>query len=215
MINTTNANTIDLSGVKNIIFDLGNVICDIDFNLTVEAFNKLGSDKVDLTLDNYMEHPVFGALEKGEISTEQFRDEVRSLLELDLSDQQIDEAWAAVVINSDQARIDMLSELGEKYKLFLLSNTDGIHIEKAVRVINETTKGDFLSLFEEVYLSHLLKLAKPSAEIYEFVLNDADMKASETLFIDDNLPNIEAARQLGIQSYHFDSKKEKLIDLFA
>ena len=205
---------INLKGIKNIIFDLGNVIVDIDFERTVQAFQELGGDKIDLNLENYMDHPVFGAIEKGEITPAQFRDEIRRMLQKDVSDEAIDKAWGAVIINTDQERIDLIKALGKNYRLFILSNTDAIHIARATSIFKNNFGLDMESLFEKCYYSHELAMEKPGLEIYKAVLNDARLAAKETVFIDDKKDNIEAALALDIQAYYLDAGKEALTSLF-
>lgn len=206
---------IDLKGIKNIIFDLGDVICDIDFKRTVDAFSKLSVNTLSITVEDYIHHPVFGGLEKGEISTSEFRDEIRQLLQTDASDEAIDHAWAQVIINSDHERMALLKKLNKDYRVFLLSNTNEIHVNTAFHRISDTLGVDFSALFEKVYFSHVLGMAKPSPEIYHHVLNDGQMIASETFFVDDNKANIEAAQKLGIQCYQLKPRQEKLVDLFV
>ncbi len=206
---------IDLKGIKNIIFDFGNVICDIDFQLTIDAFARLGGPKLNISVENYINHPVFGDLEKGIISNDKFRTKIRELLQVDASDQAIDDAWSQLIINTDKERIDLLKRLKVHYHLFLLSNTNAIHIATAYNRINEDFDVDLESLFEKIYLSHLLGMAKPNKKIYEYVINDAQIKASETLFIDDNKDNIIAARSLGYKTYHLNPNKEKVSELFC
>lgn len=204
---------IDLNGVKNIIFDFGNVICDIDFDRTVRAFQALGGNNFELTVEEYIHDPIFGALEKGDIELPEFRDKIRHLLNADVADAAIDKAWAAVIINSDQARIDMLKRIKEHYRICLLSNTNQIHIDTSFQRINTSFGVDFASLFEKVYFSYELKLAKPDPAIYEYVFKNMGIKAEETLLIDDNGPNIEAAAHLGMKTYLFNPKEDSLEEL--
>ncbi len=206
---------IDLNGIKNIIFDLGNVIVDIDFNLTVEAFQALGGGKIDLNLENYMDHPIFGAIEKGQITAAEFRNEIRFMLGNEsVSDEEVDKAWAAVIINSDNERIDLIKELGKKYRLFILSNTDEIHIAHAKNIIRKNFGVEMESLFEKCYYSHELAMEKPGLEIYNSVIADAGLVPEETLFIDDKNDNIEAANHLGIKGYHLDPQGPTFPSLF-
>lgn len=205
---------INLEGVKNIIFDFGDVICDIDFKRTVAAFSKLSSSALSITVEDYIHHPIFGGLEKGDIGLGEFRDEIRKLLNTDASDDAIDNAWAQVIIGSDRERMDMLYTLKKDYRLFLLSNTNDIHIDTAFGRINNKLNVDFGAFFEKTYFSHQIGMAKPSDRIYNYVLNDANIVASETLFIDDNKPNIEAAAALGFKTYHLRPREEKVSELF-
>ena len=205
---------VDLSGIKNIIFDLGNVVIDIDFNLTVNAFQALGGNNLDLNLENYMDHSIFGAIEKGEISPAQFRQEIRHLLQEDLSDTTIDQAWAAVIKDTNHQRINLIHTLSKDYRLFILSNTDAIHIAQAQSVFSSKYNVDMEKMFEKCYYSYQMMMSKPGLEIYKAVLNDAQIKAKETLFIDDKKDNVEAALTLGIQAYWLDIQRESLTSIF-
>ena len=205
---------INLEGIKNIIFDFGDVICDIDFKRTVDAFSQLSNAPLDISVENYIHHPVFGGLEKGDITLEEFRNEIRSLLKTNASDDTIDNAWAQVIINSDQERINMLKNIQGRFRTYILSNTNDIHINTAFDRINTSFDVDFRSFFDKVYLSHEIGMAKPDDAIYNYVLKDANIIASETLFIDDNKPNIEAAHRLGFKTYHLKPREEKVSDLF-
>ncbi len=201
---------INLEGIKNIIFDFGNVICDIDFNKTVEAFKRLGGEHFSISLEDYIHHPVFGALESGNITNDEFYDQIRQLLGVEVSNEEIRLAWTALIINSDQERITLLQDLGINYRLFLLSNTNDMHIDISFKRIATTFNVDFEQLFEKVYFSHQLKLIKPDDDIYQYVFKDAGIKPEETLFIDDNKQNIATAKRLGMQVYLFNPSKEKL-----
>lgn len=205
---------INLEGIKNIIFDFGNVICDIDFNRTVDAFSRLSNKPLSITVEDYIHHPVFGGLEKGDITTAQFRNEIRQLLHSNASDEAIDNAWAQVIVNSDKQRIDMLKILKNDFRIFLLSNTNEIHVATAFHRIGDCFEVDFENLFEKVYFSHLIGMAKPNADIYNYVLKDAGILSSETLFIDDNKDNIIAAQHLGFKVYHYNPYQENLVNLF-
>lgn len=208
----TNSNI--LKDVKNIVFDLGNVICDIDFKRTVDAFQQLSGNDIDINLDNYMDHPVFGAIEKGEITPAEFRDRIREMLQCDVSDEKVDAAWAAVIVNTDMERLNLLKELGKSYRLFILSNTDEIHIRRVLKVVKEDFNINFTDLFEKCYYSHEMGMEKPGDEIYMTVMADAKIEAQETLFIDDKLDNIEAAKNLGIKTYHYVKENETLSSIF-
>lgn len=120
-----------------------------------------------------------------------------------LTPERITEAWDAMLINFPPERIELLKSLKSRYRTFLLSNTNAIHLKKFGQMYKDTMGGGSLEdCFEKAYYSHLIGLRKPNKEAYEFVLNDQGLKPEETLFIDDTFPNIETAAALGIKTLY-------------
>lgn len=187
----------DLTKIDTIIFDFGGVILDIDFQLTANAF----ADLLEIpTANGFANSPLFKQYELGLYSSEEFRDQIRSLTNKELSDEQIDNSWNAMLLDYKQERIDHISNLKNKYKLILLSNTNQIHYDSFSAKLEKEYGVRFTDLFSKVYLSHELNLAKPNAEIYEYVIKDAGISAERTLFIEDTPENLETAEQLGINT---------------
>ncbi len=190
--------------IRNIIFDLGDVILNIDIPKTVRAFANL-SGRSDQQLQKvFAENELFRKFETGSLSEEGFRNLVREILEMPgLTDADIDNAWNALLLDIPPARIGLLKKLSERYRLYLLSNTSSIHITKVNQILHETSGiGDLRQLFSEVYLSYEMGVMKPDARIFTDVLEKAGIEAGETLFLDDNLDNTEAAGKLGIHVIH-------------
>jgi len=189
--------------IKNIIFDFGGVICNIDISLTEKAFHDLGLKKFDKSYSVTDRDNFFGAFETGRITPQQFRDTLKEYIEKRVTDNDIDRVWNALLLDIPEQRIDLLKQLRSKYKLFLLSNTNQIHYE---RYLSDFQKiyglKDFNELFDKAYFSHQITLRKPFPEIFEFVINDADIMPSETLFIDDSIEHVEGARKAGLHAYH-------------
>ena len=193
----------NFSLVKNIIFDLGGVIINIDFQYTYEAFAELTQTDILSTLKKFETLQVFKRYEKGEFSDEEFRDFCRKELQISASDQSIDKAWNALLQDIPAKRISLLKELKSRYRTFLLSNTNSIHIQEVNNILcNATGVKNLELLFEKIYYSYELKMSKPDLEIYEHVILDNNLNPEETLFIDDNLDNIEGARLAGLQVLH-------------
>jgi putative hydrolase of the HAD superfamily len=191
------------ANIKNIIFDFGAVVYDIDADRTIEAFKALNVSKFDSFQAFMSEHTnekLFIAIETGTISPEEFRENVRSWTKYALTDKAIDFAWNAMLIGYVKERLDLLCELKTQYRTFLLSNTNIIHWHYFTKQLQEYGFTGLHELFEKDYYSHILGMRKPDLEIFKFVLKDANLVASETLFLDDNLLNIQAARMLGIPS---------------
>lgn len=204
----------EFNNIKNIIFDLGGVILNIDYNITAEAFKNLGIENYNELYTQFNQISLFDDLEIGKISPDFFRTKIRELCKLDISDNDIDKAWNAMLLDFPKERLDLLQKLKNKYRLFLLSNTNEIHLIDYQNQLKEKFNVNNLSeFFEKEYYSHIVGLRKPNKEIFEMVLKENNLIASETLFIDDSIQHIEGAKQVGIKAYHL-TGKETIIDLF-
>jgi len=204
-----------LNKFKNIIFDLGGVIINIDLSLTMTAFEELGIKDVPKLFSTTLQQQLFDFQEKGTITSAQFRDEIRKFSTVHLLDSQIDEAWNALLLDLPKARLELLEKVKRSHRTFLLSNTNEIHIQTIQRYLNkEYGISDLSSFFEKTYLSYQLGMRKPDAELFKLVLDENKLNPSETLFIDDSKQHILAAEKLGIQTYWLDLSKENLLDLF-
>ncbi len=204
----------DLTGIRNIIFDLGNVILNLDFNASIQAFQALGPDKAMLDRKLAYADPVFYQLEIGEISPETFRKRLRQILKSpEASDQQIDDAWYAMIRDIPATRVKTLLQLGNKYRLFLFSNTNAIHIGRLLPEFRKENGIDFPSLFEKVFYSHEIQARKPDLEAFRKVVELAGVIPSETFFIDDLEKNILAAKEAGLRTLWLKEEME-LSELF-
>ena len=201
------------SNIKNIIFDFGAVIYDIDADRTVQAFKALQITEFDSFHDFLSSHTnetLFIDIETGKISPAEFRDTIRTWSKHKLSDKTIDFAWNAMLVGYVKERLDLLCELKTKYRTFLLSNTNIIHWEYFTTQLKEFGFSGLDEFFEKDYYSHDLKMRKPDLDIFKYVLNDSNLIARETLFLDDNLKNIEAAQMAGIPSIQITSELDLL-----
>lgn len=193
-----------MPGIKNIIFDYGNVIFSIDFNLTQNAFTQLGIPDVQSFFSHRQHHNLFDEFEQGNISADEFRKGIRRISDRpDLSDQQIDDAWNTLLIGIPQGNHDLLSQLKQRYRTFLLSNTNEIHYAWIMKYLQEQfgfSNGN-RDLFEKDYYSHLLRMRKPNRNIFEHILKENTLDPAETLFIDDSPQHLKAAGEMGIQTY--------------
>jgi putative hydrolase of the HAD superfamily len=187
---------------RNLIFDLGGVLINLDTQRTVHAFAGLAGVP-PLELMQRLNEPFFNAFEKGEISEAEFRSRLREALGLSCTDEAIDQAWNAMLLDIPPTRLFLLQRLAVYHRLFLLSNTNGIHYRCFQAQVKNTFGDESLQVyFERAYFSHELKMRKPDAEIYEYVLADAGIQPAETLFLDDNETNLAGARRVGIQTFH-------------
>ena len=199
---------IDLSGIKNIIFDFGNVLLNIDPELSAKAFTKLGiKEGIDFWGSTDSSKLLIG-LEKGTITPDEFRKGALEMLVEDITPQQVNNAWNALLLDLPSKRVEMLKRLNQHYGLFLLSNSNQIHYDYYMPGFEEKFGFPMGDLFEKLWFSHELKMLKPDLEIYNYVLKDGGLKASETLFIDDTLINVEAARSLGVKAWHLEPGME-------
>lgn len=190
--------------IRNIIFDLGDVILNIDIPLTYRSFSELSGRTHEELHSLFAETELFRKFETGSLSDGGFRNLVRDVLEMPgLTDSQIDASWNALLLDIPAARIELLQKLSASYNLYLLSNTSSIHIEKINRILEETSGiGSLDLLFKRVFLSYEMGLMKPDPDIYRKVLESAEIEAGHTLFLDDNLANVQAAEKLGISIIH-------------
>ena len=199
--------------IKNIIFDFGAVIYDIDIDKTVLAFKALNITHYD-TFDQFIASQananIFLDIETGKISPKEFRDAIRATVDLKISDKAIDFAWNAMLVGYVKERLDLLCELKTKYRTFLLSNTNSIHWDYFSNQLQELGYSGLHELFEKDYYSHHLGMRKPDLNIFKHVLKDSNLVARETLFLDDNLMNIEAARMDGIPSIQITKELDML-----
>jgi glucose-1-phosphatase len=191
--------------VKNIVFDLGNVIIDLDIERTWMQLKHWLGDDYELALKNIRPNDdIFIQFEVGKISEDEFFETLRSATEGPLSIRQLKEAWNGMLLQIPPQRFEMLARLKENYNVYLLSNTNKTHVDWVdgyLRTVYGFTIQDFdARYFHKSYYSHLIHLRKPNENIYEYVLQDANLIASETLFIDDNVQNIEGAKRVGLQT---------------
>jgi putative hydrolase of the HAD superfamily len=206
----------NFSSIPNIVFDLGGVLLNINPENSVNQFKAIGLTDTTRIQHEYREDDLFDRLEKGELSPEDFRNEIRQYIDAEVSDQQIDQAWNAMLLDFPYERLALLQELKKAHKVYLLSNTNIIHWEYYTKLIKESHGVELSDCFEKDYYSHNMGLRKPDTSIYNKLLRAENLKAEETLFIDDMYSNVEAARSVGMIAHHLDLENgESILDLFA
>lgn len=192
-----------MKSIKNIIFDLGAVIINIDVPLTFLKFAQISNKVPDEVRTIFQQNQLIERHEVGELTDEGFRNEIQKLLNIQATHSEIDAIWNALLLDIPKERIELIQQLAEKYNLYMLSNTNGIHFPIVENILLDATGiNTFEKLFKKVYLSHEIQLRKPHLPIYEHVLSTSNLAAHETLFIDDNFDNIQGASKLGIQTIH-------------
>ncbi|MFK8037951.1 MAG: HAD family hydrolase [Crocinitomicaceae bacterium] len=187
-----------------IIFDLGGVILNINYHKTAEAFKELGVTNFDELYSQAQQIGIFNALEVGEIQPEAFYEAIRQMSGLPLSNSVIEAAWNAMLLDLPNHRVDLIKRIRDEVPIYLLSNTNIIHL-KAFRKIIENDCGNALlleDLFQKVYYSHEIGMRKPDANTFRYVLNQHHLSPQNTLFIDDSIQHIEGAKAAGIKAHH-------------
>lgn len=190
-----------MTNIKNIVFDMGGVLIDLDREACVRAFEEIGYSEAATLLDPYLQRGVFLQHEKGEITPVEFREFIKNGIKGGATDEQIDNALNKFLVRLPIEKLRMLRELKKHYRVFMLSNTNPImldFIDKNMFSQEGLTVDDY---FDYRYLSHEMKVLKPSDEIYLRMAEHGNMKPEETLFIDDSQANVEAARKLGFNVY--------------
>lgn len=186
---------------KNLIFDFGGVIIDIDFNRTIEAFVALGAGEFNTIYSKATQSGIFDAFDKGELTQAAFVAALKDMLPEDVTEKLIIDAWNTIIIGIPKTHIRLLESLRSNYDLYLLSNTNVTHYNLYTPELQHNFGYESLhELFKEVFLSFELGMRKPDREIFDYVFNKTKIRKEETLFIDDSKHIIDAARSYGIPS---------------
>ncbi len=192
-----------MAQTKNIIFDLGGVLLDIDFQKSIDAFKNLGIENFEDMFSQVNADALFEKLETGEISETDFYAAIKQRTKLAITDNEIDHAWNSLILHFRTKSIEFLEKISGNYKLYLLSNTNSIHVKCFKKLfIKETGKPLLDAYFTKAWYSNEVGLRKPGSEIFEFVLQQENLIAAETVFIDDTLSNIQTAKNLGFKTHH-------------
>ncbi|MGZ8510652.1 MAG: HAD family hydrolase [Chitinophagaceae bacterium] len=188
--------------VKNIIFDLGGVILNIDLRKTQDAFTALGVKNIDEVFRMGHIDSFFKSYETGAIDDAAFIASVQNLAGIKLAPEIVIEAWNALLIDFPPERINFLKKIRSKYRLFLLSNTSALHHTRFQDLFKQEFGGSLDDLFDKAYYSHIIKLHKPDTASYNLIIDENRLDAGETLFIDDSAANVEGAERAGLKGIH-------------
>lgn len=207
-----NNNLPDLLGIKNIVFDFGRVLLNIDPMLTQMGLSELGY-RPDDESKGAKDDAIVTNLESGKISPDEFISSVLSVVSETATSNDIIRVWNAMLLDFPEKHVKTLLKLKQNYRVFLLSNSNQIHYDFYIRSFRETYGFELSSLFEKMWFSFQLGMIKPNIEIFKYILKDADLIPSETLFVDDTLMHIESARKTGIRGFHLTADND-ISDLF-
>jgi len=194
--------------VKAILFDLGGVLINLNYQNTINAFRALGIDNFENIYSQAQQKNLFNDFETGKISSFHFINRLLDLLPKGCNPNQVVSAWNAMILNFPANRLDILEKLSVDYKLFLLSNTNDLHMEKVRRELKKTTGRALESFFEKTFLSQEIKLRKPEPEVFLEVAKQIQLDPNEILFVDDSIQHINSAKKIGFQVIHLTSELE-------
>ena len=201
-----------MSEIKNLIFDLGGVLLNLNYHATNEAFKKNGVSDFQIFYNQKSQIKVFNDFEKGVISSKQFLAEVGKIT--GLNDTQIIASWNAMLLDLPVKRLKFIKSLKNEYHIFLLSNTNEIHIKYFEDQLRENNQLPiFKNSFHKIYYSCRMNDRKPELTCFKKVLDENNLIAKNTLFIDDSIQHIKGAQKLGIKTYLM-KQNESIIDLF-
>lgn len=192
--------------IKNIVFDLGGVIMTLDPAEALRRFKALGLSDAERYLDSYTQSGIFGNLEEGKITAEDFRSKLSSLTGHELTFDECKHAWLGYRKDVPQRNLDLLKELRAKgYRLILLSNTNPFMMDWALSSEFDGKGSSLNDYFDALYLSYRLGIMKPAPDFFRQVLDNENILPEETLFVDDGPRNVEAAGKLGFITMYPDN----------
>jgi FMN phosphatase YigB (HAD superfamily) len=194
--------------INAIIFDFGDIFINLEKQKSIDEFKKLGLDEPneELLAKNEM-------FEKGQISDVEFIESFQKFIP-NASLQDITKAWNSIIGDFPLYRLEFLQMLSTRYRLFLLTNTDSIHIDRFEHKVGMSFYSDFYRCFEKVYFSYEMGMRKPQPEIYTTIINKHDLSPRRTLFVDDKKENTDAAEKLGLYVWNLQVGKEDVVNLF-
>lgn len=194
--------------IDTIIFDFGDIFINLEKEAQIEAFKKLGLNEPNEELIAMND-----LFEKGKVSEIQFIESFHKFIP-NASLNDIRDAWNTIIGEFPLYRLEFLQLLSHKYRLFLLTNTDEIHISRFEDNVGVSFFSDFYQCFEKVYYSYEMGMRKPDAAIYSYIVNKHDLSPKRTLFIDDKKTNTDAAASIGLHVWNLQVGKEDVVDLF-
>lgn len=192
-----------------VIFDLGGVLINLDYSLTEKAFIDLGSEKFSEMYSQLNQTDLFDRFETGKVSQFHFVNRILDQLPRGRNANQVVHAWNAMILDFPKERMEWLAEFGKNRRIFLLSNTNDLHVT-AVRasLTKSVGHGDLESYFEKAYFSCDMGKRKPDVECFRQVIEENSLNPEKTLFIDDSPQHIEGAKKIGLQTFHLEKGRE-------
>jgi len=192
---------------KNLLFDLGGVLYNISYQACFDAFAKIADVPLKSFVKQLSQAPFFDEVDEGKVSKEKLIVTMRQMLKIgvNVKDESIIEAWDKILVGPALGWQDTLQALSQKYKLYLLSNNNQLHLNSIKASYPLSTPYSSLEAhFVDLHYSHTLGIRKPKIESFKKVIELSQLNPRETLFIDDTLPNIESAKNVGLEVFHFE-----------
>ena len=193
------------AAIDNIIFDLGGVIVNLDYGLTIQALSKLAGYDIAQQYSQQRQADIFSKFEVGSITAAEFRQGLMQLLQFEADDQAIDQAWSALILEFPPERVELVRQIGRQKRIFLLSNINELHLATSDRKFIEAMGHDIGTLadqFERAYYSHLVRDRKPNLSIFQRMIDENNLDPAKTVFLDDTAHNLVGAQQVGLQTIH-------------
>ena len=197
--------------IDALLFDLGGVLIDVDYHKTIDAFSQLGVQNPSDLYNQFGQNQLFDQYEKGEVPSKFFLEQLKPLTKNNTSESDIVTAWNAMIGDFPTEKLDFIAELSQHNPCFLLSNTNEIHLKKAIENLQKTAVKNLDDLFIKCYYSHIIGKRKPEVETFKWVVDQMGMEANKVLFIDDSPQHIEGAKKAGLQVIYYKESS----DLFS
>ncbi len=194
---------------KALIFDIGNVILEIDYTIPLREFQKLA--RVDYTeiMAYNRQHRIFDLFETGKMSEAEFHQHLKGLLKPEVTDEEIIKAWNSILVHYPLEKFELLTSLKENNRVLALSNINITHVTEMDRVSRERLGSRaFSDFFHRAYYSHEVGYRKPDTDFYKYVLEQENLKPEETFFVDDLPENVEAAKSIGMQAHRLEHPRK-------
>ena len=192
------------TNIKAVVFDLGGVLIDIDYQKTIDAFIALGVENASDLYNQFDQSTLFEQYEKGQVSSEAFISQLEPLTKRNIKKDNIIKALNAMIGRVPQEKISFIHQIQSKIPCYLLSNTNDIHLKK----VYANSNSDFESLFRKCYYSHLIGKRKPDTATFQWLVDQIEFKASEILFIDDSPQHIKGAERAGLQTIYYENEED-------
>jgi putative hydrolase of the HAD superfamily len=202
-----------MNAIKNIILDLGGVLINLDFNNLNVELGKIGLSNI---FTKSQQIQLFDEYEEGKLSSRQFLNELNKLAKINCNNEKLIKAWNSILLDFPANRLSLLKYLNTKYRMFLFSNTNSIHIQEVYARLKRAHGVENLdSYFEKVYLSNELGIRKPKPEGFKHIVNSNELRQNETLFIDDSPQHLVGAKSIGIHTEWLNLQKEDLHEMLS
>ena len=192
-----------MKDIELILFDLGGVLIDIDYQATEKAFVQLGTVDFQEAYTQFQQNQLFDLFETGQISAQHFINKLLDHTRKGTSPNEVVHAWNAMILSFSENKVQLLLDLAKTRRIALLSNTNELHMVQVLKEWSKVSQVPFESLFEHVFLSHEIKQRKPHPATFEWVCSQLKVQPEKVLFIDDSPQHIKGAQEAGLQTFYY------------